>query len=200
MEDKQPFDFNSILKDLSGDEERARIAFRELHNLLGTGIYVKAKRFLKSSDMADDIVQEVFTNIWEKRKKLGHVLEFENYLVGITKRRVFDLLRKKVKAEILQKKHIELMEHIGRPDSIGEEHAAKIDELVERLPATRKQIFKLAKFQGIDGKTIAAQFKISADMVYWHVSEATKFIKQKMRDVTLFLVFVFNFIQQLFDF
>jgi RNA polymerase sigma factor (sigma-70 family) len=196
MAEKVPFDFNGTLRRLSGDEQVAQVAFKELHDYFGSILYVKARRFMKSQPMAEDLVQEVFTAIWIQRKQLAHIRDLEVYLYGMTKRKAFDLTRRSLNAEIIKRKHLEIME-VHEYDPLREKYATQLEELIELLPPPRKQIFKLAKIEGVDGKAIAERFQISVDLVYQHLTRATKFINQRKHDVTSWLLVGIAFIQRL---
>lgn len=198
MTQTQPsdFNFNECLKRISGDEKDARVAFRALHGHFGPRIHATAKKVLRSREMADDLVQEVFTTIWVKRKQLSYVLDFQKYLIATTKLEALDLLRKAVNAEVIKRKHLEMMEAQGKLMPV--EYSEKLDKIVELLPSPRKQIFVASKIRGLGGKAIADEFKISVDTVHWHISQAIKFIKEKRHDVIS--VFLIGIIQRFIDF
>lgn len=196
MAEKVPFDFNATLQQLSGKEELSQIAFKELHDYFGPIIYVKARRFMKSQPMAEDLVQEVFTAVWLQRKQVAHIRNFEVYLYGITKRKAFDLTRRNLNAEIVKRKHLEIME-VQEYDPLREKYATQLEELIEMLPSPRKEIFKLSRIEGVDGKVIADHFNISVELVWQHLSRATKFINQRKHDVTSCFLIGLTFIQRI---
>jgi RNA polymerase sigma factor (sigma-70 family) len=188
MEKERPsdFDFQRALKGISGTEEDARVAFKELHNFFGTTIYVVSKKFLKSPELANDLVQEVFTKVWIKRKELNHVLDFEGYLIGITKNEALGLLRKAIKAECFKREHLEMVD-AQKYDPIKEEYANQLDHLVEQLPPRRKEVIKL-KIQGFKAKEISERLKITVLNVHKHIYKATRFINERKHDVISLLL------------
>lgn len=192
---KYPSDFNfkEALKRISGDEQDARVAFRELYDYFAPNIYVSAKKVLRSQEMANDLMQEVFTDLWVRRKQLTHVLDFEGYMIGMTKLGAFKVIQRAVNAERIKQKHLELMEVQGEP--IPAEYSEKLDKIVELLPPKQKEIFKLSKIQGLSGKVIADQFQISVNAVHFHVSQAVKFIKERKHDVISVFLIAVAFIQ-----
>lgn len=199
MTPTQPdFDFNACLKRISGDEREARVAFRALHDHFAPRIHATAKKVLRSREMADDLVQEVFTTIWVKRTQLSYVLDFEKYLIATTKLEALNLLRKAVNTEVIKRKHLEMMEAQGKLMPV--EYSEKLDKIVELLPSPRRQIFILSKIQGMGGNAIADHLKISVDTVHWHVSQAMKFIKEKRHDVISVFLIGIAFIQRFTDF
>jgi RNA polymerase sigma factor (sigma-70 family) len=195
MAEKVPFDFNGTLRRLSGGEEVAQIAFKELHDYLSPNIYVSARKFMKSQVLAEDLVQEVFTAVWEKRKQLTGVLNFEFYLYGMTKRMAYDLTRRSVNAEIIKRKHLEQMK--SKEDPFKEILLEEMDEMVKRLPSPRKEIFQLSKVEGVEGKVIAERFNMSVNAVHHHVGRAMKFLSKMKHNGTTFLLITISLIQRL---
>jgi RNA polymerase sigma factor (sigma-70 family) len=179
------FDFDRALKRISGTEEEARIAFKELHNFFGTAVYIVGKRFLKSQELADDLVQDVFTKVWNKRKEISHVSDFQDYIIGLTKLEALKLLRHRAMQLTKQAIHLEMME-AQRAALVSPKDSEKFDKLVELLPSPRQQIFK-ARIKGMRGTVIADNFKMSLDTVYWHISQSIKFIKERRHDIISFL-------------
>jgi RNA polymerase sigma-70 factor (ECF subfamily) len=153
MTEKDRFDFNLILEKLSGQEYLASIAFKELYDRFAPNIYFSAKKFLKSEALAEDVVQEVFTAIWEKRTQISFIQNFESYLYGMTSKKAYDVIRRRVNAEAIKRKHLDLMAVSEDPSK--EKYAQQLDALIEKLPYPRKDIFQHAKIDGIQGKAIA---------------------------------------------
>ena len=72
-----------------GDEGAFTQAYERYHKLL----YVLAYRYLMSSDMAEDVVQHVFSRLWEFRSELRVGISLKNYLFTMTKNHVLNLIR-----------------------------------------------------------------------------------------------------------
>jgi len=56
-------------------------------------IFSVALKFLKSRELAEEVVQEVFLKIWSRREDLTRVLDFEAYLFTVARNLIFDLIK-----------------------------------------------------------------------------------------------------------
>ena len=72
-----------------GDERAFTQAYDRYHKLL----YVLAYRYLMNANMAEDVVQHVFSRLWEFRTELRVGISLKNYLFTMTKNHVLNLIR-----------------------------------------------------------------------------------------------------------
>ncbi len=75
---------------IEGDED----AFSYIFNEYAPGIYKVAVRYLQSSEMAEDLVQEIFSTLWTKRDEFSGVLSFRAYLFTMSKNMAIKYLEK----------------------------------------------------------------------------------------------------------
>lgn len=188
MRENATFDFDHTLRLLAGDERIAQAAFTELFNHFAPKLFSKVKNVLKSQDLAQDVIQEVFTTIWLKRKELTKVNHFEVYLYRMAKNHALNVIAKDLSIERNNGKHLQML---SLRDPLKEERARQIDELVEKLPSPRKEIFQLAKIEGVRGKEIAERFNMRVETVKQHVCRAIKFLNEHKRDILNFTVIAF---------
>lgn len=83
-------DENTLLNGISLGDRRA---FDEIYNQYHSEIYKYVLKFVKSSDCAQDLCQEIFLKVWEKRENLADVRSFRAYLFTVSKNHIFDFLR-----------------------------------------------------------------------------------------------------------
>lgn len=179
---------------LAGEEKVAYQVFKELYDEYAESIYVAARQFLRSSEMAKDLVQEVFTAIWTRRTQLTAVNNFESYLYGMAKNMAYDLIKKALKQELARQEFTALME-VSDNRAI-EKYGHQLEEIVEQMPTKRKLIFRMAKIEGLRYDVIAERLKISTHTVNHNITQALKFIHEHKHDVTtvvaLIIAYVFN--------
>lgn len=182
---------------LAGEEKVAYQVFKELYDEHAESIYVAARQFLKSSEMAKDLVQEVFTAIWLRRTQLANINNFESYLYGMAKNMACDLIKKALKHELARQEFTALME-VSDNRAI-EKYGHQLEEIVEQLPSKRKEIFRMAKIEGLKYDVIAERLKISTHTVNHNITQALKFIHEHKHDVTtvvaLIAAYLFNNIE-----
>lgn len=172
------------------------LAFNTLFREYGKRLYRFAFGYLKSEDEAEELVQEVFTIIWEKRADLKEELSFKAYLFTIA----FNIIRKhfRTKAQLSE------FFKTGAGDDLDMQTSQKINydslyqyitELVNQLPEKRRIIFEKSRFEGLSIKEIAEEFKISHKTVENQLTEALKFIrtnlnKESIPAILFFVLFI----------
>jgi RNA polymerase sigma-70 factor (ECF subfamily) len=170
-------DDSILVKELTGSNI---LAFNALFRKYGTRLYRFAYGYLKSKEEAEELVQDVFTKIWEKRVDLKEELSFKSYLFTVA----FNLIRKhfKTKARITEYLKSGLSDIDSQTtDKITYNSLNQyIGELVNQLPDRRKTIFIKSRIEGLSIKEIAEELKISHKTVENQLSAALKFIRTNL--------------------
>ncbi len=170
-----------LLQGLAGGSERS---FRELYDLYAGRIYTMAMGYLKSPMEAQDVVQEIFVKIWEKRNGLTSIDNFPAYVHVITRNLLINQLQKKIP---VFSQH-ELTEHAIPEDRHQpqqqldyRELATLITSAVAQLPARQQQVYRLSREQGLNHQQIAKELNLSYDTVREHMSKALKNIRDNLQ-------------------
>ncbi|MGK7395107.1 MAG: RNA polymerase sigma factor [Candidatus Cyclobacteriaceae bacterium M3_2C_046] len=145
-------------------------------------IYLFCLKFLKSSDLAEEIVHDVFLKIWEKRKVLDPQLSFNAYIHTICKNMVFNYLKKAVRHQALlnqiKESYLFDIQEDEEEKLNFEAHQLYLDKAIDLLPPKRKMIFQMCKLEGKSYQETAQHFNISRDAVKDHMIKAGKFVKE----------------------
>ena len=187
-----------VLMRLKDDDQKA---LEELFQQYYYSLCFFAKSFVKSADWADEIVSDVFLNIWQKRKSLDIHQNFKAYLFAATKNQAINHLNKnKLIFDELDPMghHATNAAEISAETSLNyAETQQEIDALIECLPQQRRMIFKLNRLEGFRYKEIAEILHISVNTVQKQMTEAVKYMSQyKSKFVTsnsFSLVYLFLF-------
>lgn len=178
---------NELLLLLRQDEATALRAYREVYNRYAPKILRATLKFLRKDELAEDLVQEVFLMVWQKRDQLQHVENFELYLYGIVKRQAARIITNKLRFDAAR---IEFSER--NMSSEGEDerqiYRAALDQMLEELPEQRRTIFRLAKFEGMSYEAIAKHLNISIHTVNHNITQALKFMDGRKRDLLSLLI------------
>jgi len=168
-------------------------SFEEIYNTFRPQLYAFVFRYLKSKEDSEEIVQEVFIQIWENRASLNEKLSFKSYLFTITKNRIIDYFRKK-KIEIISKNYIfhftEIVHENTYKEIIAKDMDLALSEAIDKLPEKRKIIFLLSKKFGMSRNEIANFFSISENTVKNQLQEAINFLKDVMKKDIVLLMFI----------
>jgi RNA polymerase sigma-70 factor (family 1) len=176
----KPYDEKKVLELLAQGSE---YAFMQLFEYYRARIFGVALRFLKSRELAEEVVQEVFLKVWMRREGIGKVLDFEAYLFTMTRNLVFDRIKDMAKESSAKKEFAHSIQHVNSTDQplIEEQYNALLHEALSQLPPQQKQIFRLAKIEGLSHQAIAEQLDISRLTVKTHMAKACKTIRHKLQ-------------------
>ncbi|WP_052496350.1 RNA polymerase sigma factor [Pedobacter lusitanus] len=134
---EKPDNVDLLIKFREGDEP----AFIQIYNQYRGKVYSYAYQLCKSADTAEEIVQEVFIKIWQKREQINVALSFNAYLKKITLNHVLNYLKKVAREKALQEQIYHTIEQSSNrtEDHVLEKELRKIyDEAISRLPQQKK--------------------------------------------------------------
>lgn len=173
-------------------------AFHEIYDHFSTQLYFNILRMVRDEDVAQEILQELFVKIWEKRSVIDPDKAFSSFLHRVAKNMVYDHFRKLSVAKRLET-HLTTVtnnsySHIEEELIYKESNQLFLDAVAQLSPQ-RKQVFTLCKIEGKSYNEVSDLLKISTSTVSDHLLKSNKFIKAQMlltdSLVILFLVFQF---------
>lgn len=137
-----------------------------------------ALSFVKSYPVAEELTQDVFLQIWQKREKLSDVKSFDNFLFILSRNLIITHIRKKL-IETESFKGEKLQEMFLKPDDQYEykELNTIINEGANLLPEPRRTIFILSRIEGKDADFISEELGLAKRTIRWHLLEALNFLR-----------------------
>lgn len=180
MPDKNP-EYELVRMLIEGDAT----AFAELYESYKDKVFAFAFTLTKSGATAEEVVQEVFIKLWQKRGQIDTGPSFNAYLKKITYHQVIDFFRKTKREHALQEKLQENMEALQQmhPDElIGKQLQKVYQQAIEQLPAQKKKIYLLSREQELSYEEIAQQTGLSKNTVRNHMTEAIRQIRAYVTD------------------
>ncbi len=170
---------DKILVERLKNDDRA--AFEKLFKLYSERIYYFTIRYIKNKEEAEEITQEVFVRLWNRRFDLKTELSFSSYLFMIAKNAVIDLLRKRQKESTLKEEITPDVNSIAEKSNNSVEYK-ELNEIVKnsilQLPEKRRQIFLLSRDEGLTYKEIAEKLNISIKTVESHMRLALQQLRK----------------------
>ena len=162
-----------------------------------------AREYVLFEEDAENIIQDVFTTLWERREDLKIHISLASYLFILIKNRCIDHLRRKKYADTGKKQmqesfayeqqmklySLEALDHTLISDSDVEQIIARA---VDSLPPKCREIFVLNKIDGKKYREIADKLHISVSTVENQMSIALRKLRKQLKDympVFLFLMF-----------
>ncbi|WP_313533135.1 RNA polymerase sigma factor [Sphingobacterium athyrii] len=167
----------SLLK--HGDRE----AFAEIYDRYSMMIYYKVNQMLRDENASKDLVQDLFTSIWEKCDLIRDNVGISSYLYVAARNRVLNYIQRgKTKSDYLTE--------IGKYSlQVNDETLEKIDEKdlmllltseIARLPAKMREVFELSRLEDLSHREIAERLNLSESTVKKQVQNALKILKVRL--------------------
>ncbi|SMC44329.1 RNA polymerase sigma factor [Pedobacter africanus] len=163
-------------KDSSEDRE-----FSSLFEKYYKQIYGNTLRLVKVQVIAEDIAQQVFLNVWERRQQLAEVENPKAWLFQIAR----NLIASRFREKLLEDKYLtfamELLESNSEsPEDIvvNIERAELLDKSLEGLSPKQKQVYQLSRQDGKTYEEIATELGIRKDTVKEYIQIALAKIRQ----------------------
>lgn len=161
-------------------QEGESLAFKTLFEAYYETLYYYTLQLTKDSQFSQDLVQETFIKLWEKKNEVEIKTSLKSYLFRIGYNLYIDEKRKEKRNDLLliELKYESLIDEIECEDSRLEEKINKVKYLVNTLPKKCKEILLLSKKEGLKNKEIAIKLNISIKTVESQISIAFKKIRK----------------------
>lgn len=161
------------------DEEALTIIYNEYWEIM----FLASYNLVKDRAVCEDIVQEVFISLWQRRAKLEIKVSLKSYLYSSTVYKVYDHFnknKKMLKDELFD--NFESKIETSNPETklMHQELIAYMDSIVDSLPDKCKEVYKLSREKMLTNKEIAEQLNISQRTVEGHISKALKVLKETL--------------------
>jgi RNA polymerase sigma-70 factor (ECF subfamily) len=155
------------------------LAFDRLFHRYGPILYSFVLSIIKDESESEEVVQDIFLKVWEKRKELQLGLSFKSYLFTIAVNATRKIYRQKLQnSKYKQEIAIELG-HDRSTDLSTVEYKNLLDyveRIIDRLPPSRREIFIMSRKDGLKNAEIAKILSISEQTVKNQLVSAHKFL------------------------
>ncbi|MBW6492558.1 MAG: RNA polymerase sigma-70 factor [Lentimicrobium sp.] len=165
-----------------GDEKVFESVFHEYYQPL----CIHARRFLIDPEMAEEVVQDMFFKLWERRNSIVINTSLNSYLYKAVTNHAINFLK--------YNQHLKkYQDFVGfRTDYTQNESAhevlmhsdlqKKLNDVVLEMPEKRRMIFEMNRFEGLKYAEIAKKLNISLKTVEAQMSKALDFMRDKLQD------------------
>lgn len=170
-------------------------AFKDLFFDFFGPLCLFAGRYIEDKATCEDVVQEVFFQIWEHRKQLKIQQSARNYLITSVRNACIDYLRaNQMKLQYTQA--FDINESIINKHAINEEASSvlaiselkeQLDKSLAKLPEAVRQAFELNRFEDLTYNEIAVQMNVSVKTVEAYISKALKLLRIELKDFLPFI-------------
>lgn len=159
-----------------------RLAFSQLYDRYWQSMTNQAFKVLKDVELSQDVVQEVFLQIWHKRAELN-IGQLEPYLRKAVKYKVISTIRK-ARIPVSNLDFLDNLQVAAVQPNLVEYNELNqlLNEAIEELPPRCREVFILSRLENLSNKSIAAQLDISVHTVENHLVKAIALLRPKLKD------------------
>jgi len=164
--------------------------FEELFCRFYPQIAAYATVILDDKTAGEDIAQEVFAYMWEKRNTLHQGDGFHSYLFQSAYSRCIDYIKKNKQSEkyaqesLLQfaEEYQSYLENDGQPikELFSKDFEETLNKLLEELPEARREVFNMVYRDGLKAKEVAEKLQMPQRTVESHIYLTLKFLRKRL--------------------
>ena len=145
-----------------------------------------AERMLGDVADAEDVVQDVFVALWDRRDELDRVVKLESYCLQMVRLRCIDLIRKR-KRDAFHNEQIAYLSDREVEMEVEEtaSRAALLDRLLGELPEKQREALKMKYVEERDTQYIEQALQMSSSNVYTTISRAIQSLKDKIKTLKI---------------
>ncbi|HLO57352.1 MAG TPA: RNA polymerase sigma-70 factor [Bacteroidales bacterium] len=155
--------------------------FRQYYQMLCAYAY----RFVNDSDTAEEIVQELFYKLWEKKSELQINSSLKSYLYSAVHNRCLKFIEHRnveTRYRNYYLLHESEVDNEPQHSSNARELQGIIDDTLNSLPERCSRIFRLNRYEGLKYNEIALKLSISVKTVEANMGKALKMLRKNLKE------------------
>lgn len=167
-------------------------AFEQIFRRYWHRLYVVAKSKLQSHDEAEEVIQSIFSGLWEKREIL-FITNLSYYLHTAVKNRILNIIRSRITEEkywnyyklfVPEEQHT--TDEIVDFDDLND----AVEVAVNRLPEKSREVFKMSRMEGRSNAEIARLLQLSEKAIEYHLTKSLRELRVHLKDYMMVLPFL----------
>ncbi|WP_430812272.1 MULTISPECIES: RNA polymerase sigma-70 factor [unclassified Carboxylicivirga] len=187
----------TLLEGLKNDDEPS---FKVIYNMYFSRLFYFVLEFVPLEDLAENIVQDTFFTLWDKRHQLRDNSELGAYLFTVAKNNCLYRLRsQRYQRKLFDNSYciheielnIEVLSSLDSSEYTFTEIERIIQQTLLELPPQCRNVFTLSRFENFKNREIAEQLSISEKVVEKHISKGLKLFRKALKDYLPFVIYLF---------
>jgi len=181
---------------IEGLKRGSQADFGKLYDMYADHLYGFAYKLSRSSVVAEEIVQDTFLTVWQRRELIDPSYSFKAFLFTVAKNRILNLFRSSIRKFefedfVVHANSIDLSANATDEKISYDEFIEIVKVAKEVLPARQLEIFELSKEQDLSNREIAERLNISEQTVKNQLSSALKTLRDRLSSSQfLFVLFL----------
>ncbi|SIO14466.1 RNA polymerase sigma-70 factor [Chitinophaga niabensis] len=160
-------------------------AFTRLYKLARGRLYILANAIIQDSAAAQDLVQELFMELWERRIYLNIQTSLKAYLIRSVRNKAYNYLDKQGTQARLSREYLRIEQYDTSPleklelAALGQD----LERAISKLPPMAAKVFHLHYIEKLSHAAIAEQLQISKHTVSGHIDRALKQLREDLKKI-----------------
>ena len=178
--------------------EDSQYAFQLVYDRHRNRVYQTAIRYLKSPQLAQEVVQDVFLKLWFERRQLHRFSPLEAWVFTVARNNILNRLKRlSVEWKALHQLSLSGAEaDLSAAYKLEDAQYRKmLLEVLNDLPAQQRQVFDLARIEKLSYAEIGERLSLSALTVKTHMARALQHIRRNLRRKGVEIPLIFLFLQ-----
>lgn len=157
-----------------------------------------ARQYLTDNAEAEEVAQETFVTLWEKREEIRNDLSIQAFILTIAKNKCLNLLRKKI-SEQKYSDYMTAKETMANYSALSDDafdlmHIQELEHMIQQtlteLPPKTGMIFKMNRDQQMTYEEISKATNLSVKSIEYHMTKALAYFRYKLKDYLILLWFL----------
>lgn len=161
----------------AGDHE----AFTQLYNRYSPALIANLIKLLKSDVLVEEVLQETFMALWEKREEIDPAKPVDGYLFRISANKAKNLFKRAAYDEKMRTYFLPVVEsgyEQIETQLFRKENEKVLHEMLARLPEKQREVYTLCKLEGLTYREVAGRLGVTESTVNSHIQRANAVLKQ----------------------
>ncbi|MDR1724289.1 MAG: RNA polymerase sigma-70 factor [Tannerella sp.] len=172
------FNERNIIRELKSGSYSA---FTTIYNMYAKRLFAFCRQYTKQVEDAEEIVQDVFVQLWNKRETIRNEESLRPLLFTIAKHQLINAYKSAINSPVYED-YVEYADKIA-DDNIHdrleyEEFVAMLQRMLTKLPDTQRKVIKMSRLEGRSNKDIAEQLSLSIQTVKNQLSLGMKALQK----------------------
>jgi len=187
-----------VLKIISGDEA----SFEKVYSYYFPRLNYFAKQYLLEDEASKNIVQDVFTELWDKRQSLRNDTNLNAWLFTVTKNKSLKIISQLKSRQnydnFIKSRQLEVnfksLSEFDTSHLVFEELQVQIQSALEKLTPACRKVFEMSRFEDKKNREIAEELNLSIKTVEAQISKALRSLRADLKDYLplFYILFLFQ--------
>lgn len=150
-----------------------------------------AVNYIADRDQAEELVQEVFANVWHKADSITIASSAKSYLFTSVRNACLNFIKHQKIEQAYARDHAPQLSTTHEPVAY-DELVARLEKALDKISPKCREIFELSRFEGKKYKEIAQELSLSIKTVENQMGKALKILREELGDYLPLILWLFT--------